>query len=59
MSGEGMRKLFNRNNLTTALELTGAALVVAGLVLSFGVAVGFIAAGLAAIGVGFLEGRKR
>lgn len=54
-----MKRLFNRNNLTTALELTGVVLVIVGLGLLAGVAVGLVVAGLGAIGVGYLEGRKR
>lgn len=53
-----MGKLFNRNNLTTALELAGCAAIVVGVGLVFGLGVALFSAGLLAIGVGYLEGRK-
>lgn len=46
-----------RDYLTTALEVLGAAAIVVGM-FTINLSAGLIAAGLGAIGVGFLEGRQ-
>ena len=48
------RTRFNRESVTTATEVIGAALVVIG-VSSWSIAAGLVAAGLALIGIGYLS----
>lgn len=43
-----------KDYLTTALEILGLALIIAGIYLAFGLAVALIVAGLLVIGVSFL-----
>lgn len=46
-----------RDHLTTALEVVGAVTIVVG-AFTLNLSAGLISAGLAAIGIGFLEGRQ-
>jgi len=50
--------LFNRDALTTSMEIAGAGCVVAGAFIIFGLGVGMCVLGLALIALGYLGGAE-
>jgi uncharacterized membrane protein YkgB len=54
--GRAWRAVFTRDRVTSAVEILGAAAVIAGCLVLFGIGVALIVAGVLLIALGFLAG---